>query len=453
MDGVDDIERYLAMERAAYADLVAQSNYETDAFVQLDAAEFVVGWYAQHEAFDYERWLLAGVSINRGALALEYGCGPGRMLQRLAGLFARVDGADISPEVLEVARQRCRRLPAPPRLMLTDGQGVPPDVVDAYDVAFSVICLQHISVQAVRRRILESLFRALKPGGLLTFQMGYGSGHPARVDYYDHFVDAPGTNGMSDVSVLHPGEIGEDLADIGFESLAYALTPTGPGDIHGAWIFVRALKPGTASAGISTRREDWTAKGFQPLAVDRATTDRARSLHRQSGVVSRCRDLEEQLARAEERLAGAIDQMRLAASDLAECRVSLASTAAYAASTHRQLLRLRAADSQRVRHLIDELVRTASADHLRIGIFGAGEHTEWLFRETTLRTAPSLAVFDSNPNVWGAIAEGLAVQPVDMMAKANLDVIIVSSLAFQDEMTAYVDSLALPGVRLVRCYQ
>ncbi len=89
-----DVTRYLEMERAFYADLVARSNFETEAFTRTDDNELVVGSYVHHEGMDYERWLLSGVSIRPGALALEYGCGPGRMLLRLAPRFARIDGID-----------------------------------------------------------------------------------------------------------------------------------------------------------------------------------------------------------------------------------------------------------------------------------------------------------------------------------------------------------------------
>ena len=165
---------------------------------------------------DYERWLLSGVSIRRDALALDTGCGPGRMMLRLAPRFARIDGIDISQEVLDVAKRRCAGLAATPRLFLTDGQNVPEAATNSYDVAYSVICLQHICVYSVRFQILEGLFRALKPGGLLTFQMGYGPGHARMADYFENFVDAPGTNGVADVGVLHPGEIAGDLDQIGF---------------------------------------------------------------------------------------------------------------------------------------------------------------------------------------------------------------------------------------------
>src|SRR5262245_55621183 len=99
-----DVTRYLEMERSVYADLVARSNFATESFTRVDDAEHVVGSYAQHEMFDYERWLLSGIHPLPGAVALEYGCGPGRMLLRFASQFHRVDGLDISTDVLDVAR-------------------------------------------------------------------------------------------------------------------------------------------------------------------------------------------------------------------------------------------------------------------------------------------------------------------------------------------------------------
>ena len=95
-----DVTRYLEMERAFYADLVARSNFETEAFTRTDSGELVVGSYVHHEGMDYERWLLSGVSIRPGALALEYGCGPGRMLLRLAPRFARASWGVLAAGVL-----------------------------------------------------------------------------------------------------------------------------------------------------------------------------------------------------------------------------------------------------------------------------------------------------------------------------------------------------------------
>ena len=290
-----DTSAYLEMARAHYASLVARSDYSSEAFINSNGVELVVGWYALHEAYDYETALFGGIEIARTATAIEYGCGPGRMIRRLAPMFARVDGADISPDVIDVARQRCAALAPPPRLFITDGESLPDETAEAYDVAFSVICLQHIPVYSIRRRVLEGLFRALRPGGLLTFQMGYGPGHRAMIEYFGEFIAAPGTNGSNDVTVLHPSEIAADLEDAGFVSAEYSLRPAGPGDTHAAWIFVRAMKPGPATGVLTVSAERSALAGFRPLVRNTAEADRARRTYREHGIPRRRRHLEQQI--------------------------------------------------------------------------------------------------------------------------------------------------------------
>jgi SAM-dependent methyltransferase len=484
-----DVSRYLEMERAFYADLVARSNFETEAFTRTDTGELVVGSYVQHEGLDYERWLLEGVVVERGALALDYGCGPGRMLLRLAPRFSRADGVDISREVLDVAARRCAGLPSRPRLFLTDGQSVPDAAAGTYDVAYSVICLQHICVHTVRFRILEGLFRALKPGGLLTFQMGYGPGHARMVDYFEDYVDAPGTNGAADVGVLHPGEIAADLARIGFASAAYALTPAGPGDTHGAWIYVRALKPGPSTAALRTAPDDWPASGFVPLVADEAATSRARERQLHYGVVARCRDAERALAAQQSAAASAEAQARARGAQYEEAlaerdraiagaerrgadledslvmaradRDSWRERAAQAARERdqfrrqadvqsRQLVRLRVADRRRIKAVIDDLVRTGS--DWRVGVLGAGEHTEWLLQETALGELKNLFFFDSDPARAGQTIAGHTILPAREIPAAHLQAVVPSSLAFHEEMVGFLEALPLPELRVVRCY-
>ena len=296
------IASYLDMERREYAALVARSQFGDEAFAASNSGEHVVGSYAGHEAFDYERWLLGGLTRQPGAVAIDYGCGPGRMLKRMARFFQRVDGVDISPEVIAVAQRRTTDLPVRPRLWVTDGASLPVDTAGQYDFAFSVICLQHICVHTVRYQILDGLYRALKPGGVLSFQLGYGPGHPNMVDYEHDFVQATATNGGTDVGVVHPGEIAADLTRIGFTRLAYALTPTGPGDRHGAWIFVRAVKPGSVAAIGDADLAYWTPYGFTALTVDPAAVSTARHIQRTHGVVGRRRNLHRKLQDAERTL-------------------------------------------------------------------------------------------------------------------------------------------------------
>ena len=593
----DDVLTYLEMQRREYAANVAKSDFSTEEYERADDREFVVGSYAMHERFDYEGWLLDGVDVGPDAIAIDYGCGPGRMLKRMRVLFARVDGADISAEVLEVAGQRCANWSVPPQLFLTDGQGLPAGTEGAYDVAYSVICLQHICVHAIRRRILESLFAALEPGGLLTFQMGYGPGHRALIAYDENAADATGTNGEADVTVLHPGEIAKDLQEIGFVDAEYALTPTGPGDTHAAWIFVRASKPGTGAAIV--RREAQPYFGFRPLQVDEegvaqahdahlrhsikqrvnALAKNADSLlakvqHAQQAVVQRDHALEQRsqlledrsriiaqrdeviaergrvIAQRDEVIAdrGRIIAQRdeviadrdralahrnlvLATRDQAIAdrdqiiadrhqavaqrdqviadrdqviadrdrtiedhtqtiarrdgtivalqreRDWLADVGAFAradrdawrkqadtvsaeneqlrrkaAAHERQLRRLRTADRGRIARLVDELIADAQAGSLRVGILGAGEHTEWLFRETPLQTLPSLFLFDSGQPMWGRTVSGLIVRPAADITVLQIDAVVVSSLAFQDEMAGFLESLNRPSLRIIRLY-
>ena len=473
-----DVTRYLEMERAFYADLVARSNFQTEAFTRNDSSELVVGSYVHHEGLDYERWLLSGVSIRPEARALEYGCGPGRMVLRLAPRFARIDGVDISPEVLDVARRRCAELPSPPCLFLTDGRHVPKETENGYDVAYSVICLQHICVYSVRLQILEGLFRALKPGGLLTFQMGYGPGHAQMADYFEDFVDAPGTNGAADVGVLHPGEIAGDLARIGFTSTAYALIPTGPGDTHGAWIFVRALKPGPATALISTTPEEWSTHGFASLIADDAATARARQRHLQHGILARCRDGEQEsvnlrsaaaiadehlaekdcaLARGERDRSDLEDSLAMDRADRDSWRERAADAARerdqlrrQADVQSRQLVRLRVADRRRIKGVIDDLVRSGA--DWRVGVLGAGEHTEWLLQETSLGELKQLFFFDSDSSRAGATIAGHPILPAREIPALQLNAIVPSSLAFHEEMIAFLEALPVSGLRIVRCY-
>ncbi len=484
-----DVRRYLEMERLFYADLVSRSNFDTEAFTRTENSELVVGSYVHHEDVEYERWLLAGIDIRSGAVALEYGCGPGRMILRLAPRFSRVDGIDLSREVLDVAARRCRRLSAAPRFFHTDGQTVPAELDNSYDVAYSVICLQHICVYTVRYQILEGLYRSLKPGGVLTIQMGYGPGHPRMIDYFEDFVDAPGTNGVADVGVLHPGELGGDLARIGFTQAAFAITPTGPGDSHGAWIFVRAMKPGPATALVTTDSEKWQAHGFVPLQADEVITARARERHLQHGILARCRDQEREIdalqlavaqcaeqgrlrvdqlesavthrdheiSRIERERANVEDSLAMARADRDSWRQRAADAARerdqlrrQADVQGRQLVRLRVADRRRIKSVIDDLAATGA--NWRIGVLGAGEHTEWLIQETALGELHNLFFFDSDPARAGQTIAGRAILPAREIPAMQLDAVVPSSLAFHEEMISFLEALPVSGLRIIRCY-
>jgi SAM-dependent methyltransferase len=110
----------------------------------------------------------AGV-IPRFHRALDFGCGPGRLTQALAGQFERADGVDISSAMIARARtfnrlgDRCHY-----HLNETDRLAAFDDAT--FDFVYSMITLQHMEPQYSRRYIQE-FFRVLRPGGVVVFQL------------------------------------------------------------------------------------------------------------------------------------------------------------------------------------------------------------------------------------------------------------------------------------------
>ena len=76
----------------------------------------------------------------------------------------------------------------------------------------STIVLQHIAVYDIRFQYLEEFFRVMRPGGLLSFQMGYGEGY-GKAGYYDNHYHAESTNSFHDTLVTSPEQIAATSAD------------------------------------------------------------------------------------------------------------------------------------------------------------------------------------------------------------------------------------------------
>jgi len=238
---------YLKMQKRAYETAASAARVRPGAVVgDIVAAS---DWKLHNEYPDYESFILKFVPNDASWIALEYGCGPGRNIENWTKRFKRIDGVDISSRNLENARIFLSSILAPekqPKLFLTSGQGVGDAPRDAYDFAFSVICLQHICVHSVRFSILKDLFATLKPGGRLAFQMAFSAGELANtVPYGTDFVSAGVTNGMCDVRVESATQIEADLKAIGFTNLE-TMVRSVPQEMSGVfkqWIFVNAQKP------------------------------------------------------------------------------------------------------------------------------------------------------------------------------------------------------------------
>ncbi len=118
---------------------------------------------------DVQLAALAAAGWPRGrGLALDFGCGAGRLSRALAPHFERVIGIDVSASMIDAARRLNADVPnvefrenASPRI---------DRIADAsVDFVFSHITLQHIP-PALSEGYVAEFFRVLAPGGAAVFQ-------------------------------------------------------------------------------------------------------------------------------------------------------------------------------------------------------------------------------------------------------------------------------------------
>lgn len=106
--------------------------------------------------------------LRQDMRVLEIGCGVGRMLAVLAGLFDEVHGIDIAPSMIEQARLRLARLPNV-RLHLGDGRTLAGLADASFDLAVSFEVFQHVPDKAVIADYVHDAFRVLRRGGIFKF--------------------------------------------------------------------------------------------------------------------------------------------------------------------------------------------------------------------------------------------------------------------------------------------
>lgn len=101
-------------------------------------------------------------------LALDFGCGVGRLTRALAGRFREAVGVDIAEEMVRLARElnqggNCRfELNARSDLTAFDDR--------SFDFVYSALVLQHLPRRELIEGYLGEFLRVLRPGGLAVFQ-------------------------------------------------------------------------------------------------------------------------------------------------------------------------------------------------------------------------------------------------------------------------------------------
>lgn len=109
----------------------------------------------------------AGLKVTPGK-ALDFGCGVGRLCQGLARHFAEVHGVDISPSMLERARE-LNQHGTKVTYHLNERDDLGRFESGTFDFVYSNIALQHMDPKYARKYIAD-FYRVLKPGGVAVFQ-------------------------------------------------------------------------------------------------------------------------------------------------------------------------------------------------------------------------------------------------------------------------------------------
>ena len=111
--------------------------------------------------------LLKHLEINKKDCVLDFGCGIGRLTKPLAEQCFEIVGADVSNNMINYATKYCtNKNTFFKNLKNEEGEGMP---FDAFDKAFSLIVLQHLS-KPKAFRVLYNIFKSLKIGGKMLIQ-------------------------------------------------------------------------------------------------------------------------------------------------------------------------------------------------------------------------------------------------------------------------------------------
>jgi SAM-dependent methyltransferase len=181
-----------------------------------------------------------------GKTALDFGCGKGRNITNLLSLsnWKRVDGIDVSSANVDSCKTHYPLQNS--NFYKNNGEDLSDLNDNEYDFVMSTIVFQHICVHELRYKLKTEIYRILKPGGLFSFQMGYGdisyTGHTKPRDYFDNGYDAENSNGSNDVRITDVSYLIQDLNKIGFKDVTYSIEESWEDGGHPNWIYVSCFK-------------------------------------------------------------------------------------------------------------------------------------------------------------------------------------------------------------------
>ena len=144
-----------------------------------------------HLLFHCRRHFGSTFSFGR---TLDFGCGVGRILVPMARIAAEVVGVDVSPAMLDEAREHCVSAGVSDKVTLALSDDGLTRVEGTFDFVYSVIVLQHIDVER-GRAFFERLVDLLAPDGVAALHVTYAkAAHAERFGRPPELPIAPSTS-------------------------------------------------------------------------------------------------------------------------------------------------------------------------------------------------------------------------------------------------------------------
>ncbi len=119
--------------------------------------------------------------VKHKGVALDVGCGTGRLMSLLSGHGFRTDGIDVSPAMVALARERH------PKARLFHADICRWELPRSYDLIVAWDSVWHVPLDR-QETVLMKLCRGLSDGGVLVFTMG---GTDAPEEKWDSFMGPP----------------------------------------------------------------------------------------------------------------------------------------------------------------------------------------------------------------------------------------------------------------------
>jgi ubiquinone/menaquinone biosynthesis C-methylase UbiE len=189
---------------------------------------------------------------ERGARVLDIGGGPGRYSIWLAAQGYRVTLADLSPNLLAIAREKAAEEGVELEgIVEANAVDLSHFADDSFDAVLCLGPMYHLLEESDRRAVAGELFRVLKPGAcaFVAFLNHLGALRaavnqdipfftPYTVDivkrwHYDHVMDFPVAGIFSPAWVVHPRDVPPLMEQSGFRTTELVSSQSIAGDVQG----------------------------------------------------------------------------------------------------------------------------------------------------------------------------------------------------------------------------